>query len=141
MIGRYTAPSLEVPDRLFQITHVSRTRSQLWLQSDAAKDAGWEYRLEVLFQSVQYVCMPFALRGLSLRKATQDEWARLSELHGLEADPRWNLYLLSRDHDWFVVSANPMWAEADLKYNDEPVFWSYGNREDVVKSVGTLEEG
>ncbi|NJC68417.1 hypothetical protein HC031_01570 [Planosporangium thailandense] len=139
MIRRYTAASLEAPDRLFQVTHVSRTHTQLFLQSNAAKSAGFEHRLEVWFQSVQYFCMPFVLRGLSLRKASQDERASLSELHGLEADPRWDLYLLSRSHDWFIVSARPMWAEADLEYDDEPAFWSYAGQDDAVISMGTLE--
>lgn len=137
MIHRYTASSLEAPDRLFQITHVSRTHTQLWLQSDRSQTS--RYRLEVLFQDVQHLCMPFVLRGLSLRKATQDEWARLSELHLLEPDSRWNLHMLSRSHDWFIVSGTVLWAEADLSYDDEPVFWTYTGNDDVLISVGTLE--
>jgi hypothetical protein len=136
---RYSSSTFDAPDRLFQITRVSRTHTQLWLQSDAAKDAGIEYRLEVLFQSVQYLCAPFVLRGLALRRATRDERARLAALHGLEVDDRWGFYLLSREHDWFVVSGSPIWAEADLTYSDEPVFWSHADRPDVVISTGTME--
>jgi hypothetical protein len=138
-IPRYSAATLEAPGRLFQITHVSRTHTQLWLQSDAAKEAGFEYRLEVLFQSVQYLCVPFMLRDLWLRRATPEERARLSDLHHLQVAPRYDLYLLSRGHDWFVVSDKPIWAEADLRYDDEPVFWSSGDRDAKVISVGTLE--
>ncbi|MFI6330570.1 hypothetical protein ACIBBG_19975 [Micromonospora chersina] len=118
---------------------MSRTHTQVWLQADPASSSGHEHRLEVLFQNVQYLCMPFVLRGLSLRRATAEQAARLGELHGLESDPRWDLYLLSRSDDWFVVSATPIWAEAKLSYRDEPVFWSYSGREDVVVSIGTLE--
>ena len=138
MTRRYSAPSFEAPDRLFQITHVSRTRTQLWLQADRSRSTG-EHRLEVLFPSVQHLWVPFVLRGLSLRRATPEERARISERHGLPIDPDWHLHLLSRDHDWFVVSATPLWAEADLAYDDEPVFWSHSDHPDVVISVGTLE--
>ncbi|MER7009062.1 hypothetical protein ABT297_39290 [Dactylosporangium sp. NPDC000555] len=134
-IRRYTASSFEAPGRLFQITRVSRTHTQLWLQSDASAT---EHRLEVLFQWVQFISAPFVLSGLYLREATPDERARISERHALEVDPRWGLYLLSRDHDWFVVSGNPIWAESNLAYDDEPVFWSYAGREDLVISVGTM---
>lgn len=137
MVRSYTAPSLEAPDRLFQITHVTRTHTQVWLQSDRSRSTG-QYRLEVLFQWVQYVSMPFVLRGISLRRATQQEWARLSELHQLEHDPRWSLYMLSRSHDWFIVSATPLWAEADLNYNDKPVFWGFPKDDDRLISTGTL---
>ncbi|WP_155246216.1 hypothetical protein [Salinispora arenicola] len=139
MIHSYSAASLDAPDRLFQLTHASRTRTQLWLQADAAPSIGINHRLEILFQNVQYVCSPFALRGLSLRRATQDESGRLSKLHGLEVDPDYSIYLLSRSHTWFIVSAKPIWAEADLSYNDKPVFFSYTGREDVVISMGTIE--
>lgn len=139
MIRSYSAASLDAPDRIFQITHVSRTHTQLWLQANAAQSKDIAYRLEVLFQNVQHVCAPFVLRGLSLRRATHDESNRLSKLHGLEVDPSYGLYLLSRSHDWFIVSAKPIWAEADLDYNDKPVFWSYTGREDIVISMGTIE--
>ena len=137
-IRKYKTPSLDVPDRLFQITQASRTHTQLWLQSDRNKSKG-ELRLEVLFQSVQYLCIPFAIKGLALRQATTDECTRLSDLHGLKADSRWGIYLLSRQHDWFVVSAPPVWAEADLGFNDKSAFWSSADRPDVVRSIGTLE--
>ncbi|MGC1209964.1 MAG: hypothetical protein WA890_01685 [Micromonospora sp.] len=93
----------------------------------------------MLFPWVQYVCMPFVLRGLSLRRATQEEWARLSKLHQLVHDPRWSLYILSRSHDWFIVSAAPLWAEADLNYDDKPVFWGFPKDDDRLPSTGSLE--
>ncbi|SBT49797.1 hypothetical protein [Micromonospora auratinigra] len=139
MARHYTAPSLEAPDRLFQITQVTRTHTQLWLQSDGSESVG-RYRLEVLFQCVQYVSMPFVLRGLSLRQATPQEWARLSELHQLEPDPAWSLYMLSRSHDWFIVSATPVWAEADLSYRDKSVFWGFPKDDDRLISTATLEQ-
>ncbi|MCG5463584.1 hypothetical protein MED01_001739 [Micromonospora sp. MED01] len=138
MADIYTASSLEAPDRLFQITRVARTHTQVWLQSDRSQMTG-QNRLEVLFQSVQYVCMPFVLRGLSLRRAPQDDWARLSELHQLEHDPRWSLYMLSRSHDWFIVSATPLWAETDLSYNDATAIWGLPEHDDRLVSRGTLE--
>ncbi|MGV9211822.1 hypothetical protein ACTFTM_08160 [Micromonospora sp. RB23] len=127
---------LEAPDRLFQITHVSRTHTQVWLQADA--NSTHEHRLEVLFQDVKYLCTPFMLRGLWLRRADPEQTRRLTELHELVLEPGWDIYLLSRGHDWFVVSAHPLWAEAKLSYSDEPVFWSQTGREDIVVSKGTV---
>lgn len=138
MVRSYTAPSLEAPDRLFQVTQVSRTHTQLWLQSDRSQGTG-KPRLEVLFQNVQHLCMPFVLRGLSLRRATQEEWARLSKLHQLEHGPGWSLYMLSGSHDWFIVSATPLWAEADLSYDDKSVFWGFPKDDNRLISLGTLE--
>jgi hypothetical protein len=37
------------------------------------------------------------------------------------------------------VSATPLWAEADLRNYDEPVFWTQAGNVDVVISMGTLE--
>ncbi|MFI2711935.1 hypothetical protein ACH495_17575 [Micromonospora sp. NPDC018662] len=137
MIPRRTTTELEVPDRLFQITHVSRTHTQVWLQSDASENH--KHRLEVLFQDVRYLCMPFVLRGLWLAKAEPEHAARLLDQHELDADPAWDVYRVSRTQDWFVVSASPLWAESKLGYRDEPVFWSQTGREDVVVSLGTVE--
>ncbi|MEU4398681.1 hypothetical protein [Micromonospora orduensis] len=136
MIRNETTAELEAPDRLFQITHVSRTHTQLWLQADA--NSSHQYRLEVLFQDVKYLCVPFMLRGLSLRRADPEQTRRLTDLHDLVVEPGSNVYLLSRSHDWFVVSSHPLWAEATLSYSDEPVFWSHTGNEDVVVSMGTV---
>ncbi|MBQ1013316.1 hypothetical protein KBX53_20640 [Micromonospora sp. M51] len=137
MIRNEITAELEAPDRLFQITHVSRTHTQLWLQADASSTH--EYRLEVLFQDVTYLCTPFVLRGLSLRRAHPEQTRRLTGLHELAVEPGWGVYLLSRSHDWFVVSSSPLWAEAKLSYSAEPVFWSYTGKEDIVVSMGTVK--
>ncbi|MET7818135.1 hypothetical protein [Micromonospora zamorensis] len=137
MISNDIVAELEAPDRLFQITHVSRTHTQVWLQADA--NSTHEHRLEVLFQDVKYLCTPFVLRGLSLRRADPEQTRRLTELHELVLDPGSSVYLLSRSHDWFVVSSHPLWAEAKLSYSDEPVFWSYTGNEDVVVAMGTVK--
>jgi hypothetical protein len=47
--------------------------------------------------------------------------------------------VLSGDHGWFVVSAQPHWAEANLTYSDDPVFWSHADGNDVVESIGAME--
>lgn len=138
MIERYTAPVFDAPDRLFQVMRTSRTHTQVWLQADAAPDLGIPLRLEVLFQSVQYLCLPFVFRGLALRAAAGAERDRLAAAHGLELPPEQGLYVLSKEHDWFVVSGKPLWAEARLSYRDESVFWDYAADENVVVSVGTM---
>ena len=137
MISNETTAVLEAPDRLFQVTQVSRSHTRLWLQADA--NSTHEHRLEVLFQHVKYLGTPFVLRGLSLRRADPEQTRRLTELHGLVIEPGSDMYLLSRSHDWFVVSSHPLWAEAKLRYLDEPVFWSHTGNEDVVTSMGTVK--
>jgi hypothetical protein len=137
---RYTATSLDGSGRLFQVTKVSRSHSQLWLQSDRAPEIGFKHRLEVLFPGVEYYCGPFAMRGLALRQADPERRDKLAEQHGIDIDPRYGLYLLSPDHDWFVVSGAPSWAEADLDYNAPSVFWSGEDREHEIISVGTLQK-
>lgn len=129
-------PVLDAPDRLFQVTRVSRTHTQVWLQSDRSR--AHPYRLEVLFQWVQYLCTPVVLRGLSLRRATADERARISRQHDLVPDPRWDIYRLSRDSDAFIVSARPLWAESDLRFDDAPVYWTRPDNDGVVKAMGTI---
>ncbi|BFU45355.1 hypothetical protein [Krasilnikovia sp. MM14-A1004] len=139
MINRYTAPVFAAPDRFFQVMRTSRTHTQLWLQSDAAPDSGHPLRLEVLFQWVHYMCLPFTLRGLTVRAATPAERDRLAAAHGLEVSAEQGVYLLSEEHDWFVVaSGSPLWAEARLSYSDESVFWDHAADEDVVVSVATM---
>lgn len=138
MIERYTAPVFDVPDRLFQVMGTSRTHTQVWLQADAAPDWGIPLRIEVLFQSVQFLCLPFVFRGLSLRAAAASERDRLTAAHSLDLVPEQGVYLLSNEHEWFVVSASPLWAEARLSYDAGPVFWEHANDEDVVVSVGTM---
>lgn len=133
---RYTAASLEAPGRLFQAFEVSRTRNQLWLRADRNPDGGLPQLLDVHFDSVQYYCGPFVLRGLSLRRAAADERARLIDQHGLETDPQLGLFLLSAEHDWFVVSGSVQWAEADLPYDAPSVFWSSTTS---ATSIGELE--
>lgn len=138
MIKRFAAPVFDAPDRLFQVVRTGRTHTQLWLQSDAAPESGHPLRLEVLFQWVQYLCLPFVFRGLTVRAATAAERDRLTAAHGLELVPDQGVYLLSKEHDWFVVSGRPLWAEARLAYHDESVFWHYAADEDVVVSIGTM---
>lgn len=138
MIEQYTAAVYEAPDRLFQIMRTSRTRTQLWLQADASPSSGIPLRLEVHFDSVQYLCLPFVIRGLTLRAATTTERQRLSAAHGLDLAESQGVYLLSEKQDWFIVSSPPQWAEAHLSYNDGPVFWDHAGNEDVVASMGTL---
>src|SRR4051794_23704690 len=113
---RYTADSLEAPGRTFQVTDVTRTHNQVWLRSEQGLDVGIPYRLEVHFPGVEYYCGPFAMPGLSLRRAGPAERARLSARHGVPVEPGLGLYLLSREHDWFIVSGSPSWAEADVDY-------------------------
>lgn len=139
MIERLSAPLLEAPGRLFQLTRATRTHTQVWLQADASREAGFPLRLEVLFPSVQYLSMPFVLRDLSLRAATEPERSRLAAAHGLDIDAESTFYLLAKDRDWFIVSGIPLWAEADLSYFDDSVFWSHTGRDDVVTVIGTLE--
>ncbi|GAB3337747.1 hypothetical protein GCM10027452_10910 [Micromonospora halotolerans] len=38
-----------------------------------------------------------------------------------------------------IVSAAPQWAEADLKYDDKPVFWGFPTDDDRLLSTGSLE--
>jgi hypothetical protein len=137
---RYTATSLDAPGRLFQVTQVSSSHSQLWLQSDRAPEIGFRYRLEVYFPWVSYYCGPFAICGLALRQADPDRRDRLAEHHGLDIDPKYGLYLLSPDHDWFVVAGSPSWAEAALGYDAPSVFWSSEDRSDVIISIGQLQK-
>jgi len=132
----YKADGFEVPDRLFQIRQVGRTHSQMWLQAE--RPFVNEYRLEVLFPDVGYLCLPFALRGLYLRRAPADEAARLTALHGVTVEPDRAVFLLSREHDWFVVSGEPAWAESALSYDEPTVFFNSDYGPDVVISVGTL---
>lgn len=138
MIKSYTAPVFDAPGRLFQVMRASRTHTQVWLQADAAPELGVPLRIEVLFQWVQYLCLPFVFRGLALRAATAAESERLAAAHGLELAPEQGVYLLSKEHDWFVVSGRPMWAEARLSYGDESVFWGYPADANVDVSVGTM---
>jgi hypothetical protein len=139
VIERYTASVFAAPNRLFQIMRTSRTRTQVWLQADASPSSGIPLRIEVHFDSVQYLCLPFIIRGLTLRAATAAERERLGAAHGLELAEDPGVYLLSEQHDWFVVSGPPQWAEARLAYDDGPVFWDYAGDEDVVASIGTLQ--
>jgi hypothetical protein len=132
----YQADVFDAPDRLFQIRQAARTHAQVWLQADRPSES--EHRLEVLFPAVQYLCLPFAFRGLHLRRAPAGEAARLLGLHGVTAEPERDVYLLSREHDWFVVSAKPTWAESALSYNEPTVFFNPDYGPDVVVSVGTL---
>jgi hypothetical protein len=139
-VRRYTAASLDVPDRQFQITQATRTHTKLWLQANAVPHLGHPYRLDVVFHDVQYLSFPFVMRGLALRRADPEETTRLSALHGLQPDPRTPVTLLSKDHDWFIVAGTVLWAEADLEYNDPSVFWSStGDDNPKLISVGTLQ--
>jgi hypothetical protein len=133
---RYTAASLEAPGRLFQAFQVSRTRNQLCLRADRNPSGGLPHLLDVHFDSVQYYCGPFVLHGLSLRRATADQQARLVDVHGLDTDPQLGLFLLSAEHDWFIVSGSPQWAEADLPYDAPSLFWSSTTS---ATSIGSLQ--
>jgi hypothetical protein len=132
---RYEADSFEAPDRFFQILQAARLHNQVWLQSDRPSEN--MYRLEVLFPGVDYLCMPFYVRDLHLRRATADERKRLTALHDVTVGRDRDVYLLSPGHDWFVVSGNPVWAEADLSWNDPPVFY-HQYSPDVVISLGEM---
>jgi hypothetical protein len=135
MTRRYEADAFEVPDRLFQIRQAARLHAQVWLQANRPSES--EYRLEVLIPAVQYLCLPFAFRGLYLRRAPADEATRLTKLHGVTVESERAVYLLSREHDWFVVSAKPAWAESALSY-DEPSVFTREYSPDVIVSAGTL---
>ncbi len=132
----YKTDVFEAPGRQFQIRQASRGNAQVWLQSNRPFEN--ENRIEVLFPAVQYLCLPFSMHGLHLRRAPADEAARLSSLHGVSVKPELDVYLLSREHDWFLVSGKPMWAESALSYNEPTVFFNTDYGPDVIVSAGTL---
>jgi hypothetical protein len=48
-----------------------------------------------------------------------------------------DVYMLSPGRDWFVVSGLPVWAEADLRFDDPPVFYSQYEPEKII-SMGKM---
>ena len=78
------------------------------------------------------------VQGVERSFVRPDERVRISRQYDLEPDSRWDIYRLSRDTDAFIFSSNPLWAEADLRFDDGPVYWDYAGQPDIVKVMGKI---
>jgi hypothetical protein len=125
---------LQAPGRLFQLAWASRTHNQIILMSDAVPESGLPKRLEVHFAAVKFMSFPPVFKGLHLRQAPAGREAEIFERHGVARSDGLGAYLLHDDQDWHIISGSPEWAEAVRTYDDESLFWSYG--QDTV--YGTL---
>ncbi|WP_327004360.1 hypothetical protein OHA72_56550 [Dactylosporangium sp. NBC_01737] len=125
---------LRAPGRQFQLARATRTHSQIILMSNAVPQAGLPKRLEVSFSAVKFMSFPPVFEDLYLRQAPAGREAEILARHGIAASAGSGVYLLHEEHDWYVVSGPPQWAEAVRTYDAESLFQEYG--EDTV--YGTL---
>ncbi|MFG1954729.1 hypothetical protein [Micromonospora sp. NPDC048830] len=140
MVSLYKAPSYMVTDRQFKVVDFMQTHCQLLLQSPPPSNGSSPLRIEVLFAGVTFMFLPPVFRGLYLRKAEYAEAQRILAGLNFGADRRGDVYLLSSDHDWFVVSvSSPQWVEAVRAYSDPSIFFPETWEVDSTLSIGSLD--
>ncbi|MDH6487229.1 hypothetical protein [Streptomyces sp. SAI-127] len=102
--------------RLFKVSGFNPSHRQLFLTSEALREDRTTTRVEVRIGHVELMFLkPFYGNGLHIRRATAEEFAVLSERHGIPVEDADYTWMLERDGDSFVVGGHPSWREAEYE--------------------------
>ncbi|MFI8345759.1 hypothetical protein [Streptomyces sp. NPDC085596] len=111
--------------RLFRVVRFDPSHRQLMLRSEALAMDETTTRVEVCIGHVELMFLrPYYRDGLHIRRATEAEFAELSERHGLSADDaRWTWMIA--DDGSFVVGGAPSWREAEYSLMDRESLFDF----------------
>ncbi|MFJ9039641.1 hypothetical protein ACIRF8_23960 [Streptomyces sp. NPDC102406] len=100
--------------RLFRVVGFTTTHRQLFLSSPAELMDGISTQIDVHIGHVRLMLLtPYYRNGVHIRRAGPEQFAMLSERHGLKPDDEAYTWMLAPDDDSFVVASPPDWREAE----------------------------
>lgn len=108
--------------RVFQVWSYDPAHRQLILRSDPSRLDGTTTRVEVYFGHVECMLVRPTYHSLHVRRASPDDFRRISEVAGISAEDMDSVYLIDPEGTSFVLSGRPSWREAVRSRNDPPLF-------------------
>ncbi|WP_149179334.1 hypothetical protein [Streptomyces sp. TRM49041] len=107
-------------DRYFKVWQYTVGHRRLLLRS--TRDRPPFTRIDVHFGAVGLMLLRPVYDGLLIRRATDEECARVSREYGVEMEPGQHLFALAEDLSSFVISAQPQWHEDEGGVDDPSWF-------------------
>ena len=117
-----TVPTIDRPDRIFEVWSYSVSLGRLLLRSN--KSDTFASRIDVLFQNVKAMSLATSLQGLVVTEATPAEAARLSERTGQVGDAETVFFVVrSGSYAGFVIAGMCMEFEDSGEFFEPSQLW------------------
>ncbi|MEU1704480.1 hypothetical protein ABZ478_03640 [Streptomyces sp. NPDC005706] len=115
----FTGSEVFRSDRYFKVWQYAVGHRRLLLRS--SRDMPPDTRIEIYFANVDLMLLRPGYDGLVIRRADDEECAKVGLDHGVEVKPG-RLYLLGGGLRSFIVSAPPQWHEDEGAMDDPSWF-------------------
>ena len=108
--------------RIFKVWSFDPSHRQLLLRSDPTAIDSTTTRVEIYFGHVESMLLKPVYRGIRVRLATDEEYGRVAEMAGIDAESRNWTWFLEEEGNSFIVSGKPAWREAPRQFADISLF-------------------